>query len=348
MRTINLLSAALTLLTLAACSRGTAPAVEGTANPGDIVHLDDDSTTVAGNGHFQIKADIQDEPTFHNLSTPNFDCTILLDSAETLTCDLTQAKPAFPNSPANTQLLQLSESAKQLATNITHDNLLRHKQLAQDIILANPRSMVAYFALFQTVNSLAIFDPADPADMRLFGAAATSLQLAYPRSRQVQTLCATVLRQRAADRQKAKMDTLMRQAQIAGCPDFALPDINGDTIRLSQLQGLPTLLAFWLSSDQTCRQVNRHLGIMHGRYGQRLNIVSVSFDTSRVLWESASKADGVNWTNLCDLRGAESLPAVLYNVQRVPANYLIDKNGNLIGKDLFDRRLEERLAELLR
>ena len=38
----------------------------------------------------------------------------------------------------------------------------------------------------------------------------------------------------------------------------------------------------------------------------------------------------------------------LYNVQKLPANFLIDKEGNIVGKDIYGKSLEQKLDELTR
>ena len=35
-----------------------------------------------------------------------------------------------------------------------------------------------------------------------------------------------------------------------------------------------------------------------------------------------------------------------YNVRKLPSNYLIDRKGNIIGKDLYSSALERKLAKI--
>lgn len=37
----------------------------------------------------------------------------------------------------------------------------------------------------------------------------------------------------------------------------------------------------------------------------------------------------------------------LYNVRQLPTNFLIDRSGVVVDRDLYGDRLEKRLAELL-
>ena len=44
----------------------------------------------------------------------------------------------------------------------------------------------------------------------------------------------------------------------------------------------------------------------------------------------------------------DSSPSVgIYNVQKLPTSYLIDRKGNIVGKDLFDEELEAQIKKLI-
>jgi hypothetical protein len=66
------------------------------------------------------------------------------------------------------------------------------------------------------------------------------------------------------------------------------------------------------------------------------------------MWESAIEQDELPWINVSDLRYTNSYPAKLYNVSSLPANYLISRDGEIVGKDLFGNRLDEKIGELIR
>lgn len=43
-----------------------------------------------------------------------------------------------------------------------------------------------------------------------------------------------------------------------------------------------------------------------------------------------------------------SIPALtIYNVRKLPANYLIDRKGDIVAKDLYGTSLEQQLEKLL-
>ena len=49
---------------------------------------------------------------------------------------------------------------------------------------------------------------------------------------------------------------------------------------------------------------------------------------------------------MSDLRGQASTAPRLYNVQKLPANFLIDRDGTIVAKDIYGKSLERKLDEL--
>jgi hypothetical protein len=109
------------------------------------------------------------------------------------------------------------------------------------------------------------------------------------------------------------------------------------------------LLSFWASWDEPSRKENKNLLKTYNTYKSKgFEIYQVSLDRSKILWEGAIEQDKLPWINVSDLRYTDSYPARVYNVQKIPANYLISRDGEIIGKDLFGRILDEKLNDLLK
>ena len=73
---------------------------------------------------------------------------------------------------------------------------------------------------------------------------------------------------------------------------------------------------------------------------QGFEIIGVSLDFSSEDWERAINADSLIWTHGSDLKGRNSLPAIIYGINAIPDNYLIDSDGIIIGKYLWGKDLE--------
>ncbi|MBQ7985032.1 MAG: redoxin domain-containing protein [Bacteroidales bacterium] len=121
--------------------------------------------------------------------------------------------------------------------------------------------------------------------------------------------------------------------------DFTLSDLNGREVNLYQniMFNDYTLIVFWASWDNISRNRNMDYLRLYNSYAKKnkFDIISVSLDDSKLQWESAVKQDGINkWTNVSDLKRWSSDVVRLYNLQSIPANMLLDKQGNILGRNL--------------
>lgn len=131
--------------------------------------------------------------------------------------------------------------------------------------------------------------------------------------------------------------------------DFNLKDTSGKTVSLSQFKGKYVLLDFWASWCGPCRKENPNVvSAYHKFQNKNFTILSVSIDTEPANWLQAIKNDKLTWTHVIDVRTAESSVGVMYNVETIPQNFLIDPNGNIIAKNLRGPALENKLQEVLK
>ena len=331
------------------------------------------------NGHFKFEQDRLSEPTFLRLkfSDKNF-ITLLADTSETVIVNgeakNLEADYDIKNSIGsayikifNIRIRQLNTALNKLIAQYRAANkadtetktqlekeytalLNEHKAFVGDFIMENPRSFAGYYALFQNLDDKStVFDVFDKKDQVYFSTLATSLNLYYPESPRAKQLYTYVLSAKAQQkRRKLTNELLSSKASENGYVDIEVPNLAGDTIKLSSLQGKTIILSFWTSWDEKSLAANRHLKKMYGKYkGKGLAVYSVSLDKSKVLWESTIKREGYNWTDVSDLRYTNSYPAKLYNIQQLPANYIISSKGEIIGKNLFGNRLSDKLNEIL-
>jgi hypothetical protein len=74
--------------------------------------------------------------------------------------------------------------------------------------------------------------------------------------------------------------------------------------------------------------------------------MAVSLDDNRERWVKAIKDDGLIWPNVSELNGDWNSAALLYGVTGIPDNFLIDRNGRIIDRNLQGKRLRERLSKI--
>lgn len=147
-------------------------------------------------------------------------------------------------------------------------------------------------------------------------------------------------------------DIIEKSVQSAGMgkvgsvlPDFKQNDVNGKSVSLSSLKGKYVLIDFWASWCGPCRAENPNVVKAYNAYKAKgFTVLGVSLDQDKSKWLEAIKKDGLAWTHVSDLKYWNNEVAVKFGIQSIPANFLIDPNGVVIGKDLRGEDLEKILA----
>lgn len=131
--------------------------------------------------------------------------------------------------------------------------------------------------------------------------------------------------------------------------DFSQEDMNGKQVKLSSFRGKYVLVDFWASWCGPCRAENPNVVKAFNRFKDKnFTIVGVSLDNNRDRWVAAVKQDNLQWTQLSDLKGWSNEVAQQYNVRAIPANFLIDPQGRIIGRNLRGSDLEAKLEKVLK
>lgn len=132
----------------------------------------------------------------------------------------------------------------------------------------------------------------------------------------------------------------------AMAPEISLNTVDGKAVTLSSFKGKYVLVDFWASWCSPCRKENPNVVAAYQRFkNKNFTILGVSLDNDKAKWEAAIKQDKLEWTQVSDLKGWESVAARDYNISSIPANFLIDPSGKIVARDLRGPDLENVLAE---
>ena len=227
---------------------------------------------------------------------------------------------------------------------VSQEIVQEQKEYTKEFIDDNLNSMVSLMALYQQIGPRSyVLDPKE--DFEYFEKVDSSLMSLYPNSGPVKSLHSQVADMKKRLKSEEQSSKRLGIGQVA--PEIALPNPEGDTVELSSLRGQYVLLDFWASWCKPCRVENPNLVKAYKRFNDKgFEIYQVSLDKKRSAWENAIEKDNLDWVHVSDLKFWNSSAAKTYNIQSIPASYLLNKKGEIIDKNLRGDALQKKLHEL--
>ncbi len=236
-------------------------------------------------------------------------------------------------------------TANDLSENERHALAVEYTKLKNDIkraqirfIVENKDHIAAVYALYQRLPGDTNLFNGD-SDVIYYRSVAEALAESYPDSHYLPLLRSQV----------ARMDaqiSLLSQVGETSFPEISQPDMYGKTQNLSDLEGKVILLHFWSAAIGNSNTFNADLKEIYEKYHDKgLEIYQVAVDTSKALWINTVQEQQLPWISVCDFQGQNSPAVGAYNITALPSNYLIDRTGNIAGKDLSGQKLEEAIKK---
>lgn len=237
----------------------------------------------------------------------------------------------------------LTEAARQslIKEYTTEYYRIRREQL--HFIIEHKASLAAVYALYQRLPGDTYLFNGD-SDVVYFRTVAEALEQSHPESPYLQSLLAEITRMDARI-------NLSSHITETGYPDLEMSDIYGKKIRLSSLLGKVVLLDFWSAELGNSNALNAELKEIYAKYAHAntpFEVYQVAIDTSKPAWITAVQEQQLPWISVSDLRGKASTSLGMYNVQKLPTNFLIDIEGTLVARDIYGKSLTTKLDQLTR
>ena len=333
-----------------------------------------DSIKLKESGAFSFKQARPESPEFYRLRVEDKVINFPVDSTETISITAPYADFAIAYSvegsenalkikelilkqarlQADVNTLVAAARSNKIANDVFEDSLSSLlKDYKDDVkinyIFADPKSSVAYFALFQKLNDYLIFDPLNNReDIKCFAAVATSLNNFYPHADRSKNLYNIVIKGMKNTRipQQKTIEIPEDKVVETGLIDISLRDIKGNVRKLTDLKGKVVLLDFSVYQTQTGAPHNLMLRELYNKYaGQGFEIYQVSLDADEHFWKTS--ADNLPWVCVRDGNGVYSTHAAVYNVQQVPSVFLINRNNELSARGEDIKNLDAAIKALL-
>ncbi|HZU06784.1 MAG TPA: TlpA disulfide reductase family protein [Chloroflexota bacterium] len=133
-------------------------------------------------------------------------------------------------------------------------------------------------------------------------------------------------------------------------PDFALQNVDGTTVRLSELRGKPVVVNFWATWCAPCREEMPAMQEVYEQYRDRgLVILAVNMEEDVRLVRRWIEQGGFTFTFLLDSEGEL---VKRYNVTAAPTSYFIGRDGVIrdlklgaLSRSEMQAKVEKLLAE---
>ena len=130
--------------------------------------------------------------------------------------------------------------------------------------------------------------------------------------------------------------------------DFTLSTPEGKVVSLKEyVKGKKiVLLDFWASWCAPCRKEGENVKAIYADFKDKgFDVLGVSLDTDKAKWQKAIEEEGYEWAQVSDLLGFKSPICKQYDINGIPALFLLDGNGKIIATGLRGDDMRKKVAE---
>ena len=332
-----------------------------------------DSVKLDDKGSFSFSEKAPDAPEFYRLRIAGQIINLSVDSTETI-----KIKAAYPSMATGYTVEGSAECAtiKELALkqidlqnrviavqnnpnlgyDLTRDSIGKLIEAYKDEIKRNyiykaPMRASSYFALFQTLGNMLIFNPRESAeDVKAFAAVATSWDTYHPnavRGKNLHNIAIEGMKDVRIMRNKMAAQSIeASKVHVSNIIDISLLDNQGNRRSLTDLKGKVVMLDFHVFGSNGSTKRIMEMRELYNKYHDRgFEIYQVAFDPDEHFWKTQTAA--LPWISVRDPQGLQSQNLAAYNVSSIPTFFLIDRNNEVKKRDSQITDIDAEINALL-
>lgn len=155
---------------------------------------------------------------------------------------------------------------------------------------------------------------------------------------------------RYGELRKERMQCTLLNKDLGSQLDLTFEDVDGRKITTKDISTPYIFVDFWASWCKPCRKEIPNIKQAVAKYKDDLTIYAVSLDNKREAWQKAINEDSTQeFLQVIGTLRNESPTHLLrqLDIQRIPANFLLDKERRIVAKDLRGEQLMHTLDSLI-
>lgn len=332
-----------------------------------------DSVKLDDKGAFSFSGKAPDAPEFYRLRIAGQIINLSVDSTETV-----DVKASYPSMAtgytvdgsaecATIRELALKQIDLQnrviavqnnpnLGYDLTRDSIGKlvaayKEDIKRNYIYKAPMCASSYFALFQTLGNMLIFNPRENADdVKVFAAVATSWDTYHPdalRGKNLHNIAIEGMKNVRIMRNKMAAQNIdASKVNVSNIIDISLLDNQGNRRSLTDLKGKVVMLDFHVFGSNGSTKRIMEMRELYNKYHDRgFEIYQVAFDPDEHFWKTQTAA--LPWISVRDPQGLQSQNLAAYNVSSIPTFFLIDRNNEVKKRDSQITDIDAEINALL-
>ncbi len=147
---------------------------------------------------------------------------------------------------------------------------------------------------------------------------------------------------------KKQFDGLRNSRLQSKLPVITTTDMNGKKVSTSQLKGKIGVISTWASWNYPSTEIQRRLRKLQKKFPQRLSLMSICLDGTRMECQKRVDRDSLLWPMICDGQMFQTPIVQQLGLFVVPSMIVTDKQGKIIARDLEQNKVEQEIEKLLK